>query len=69
MGCGFLDDVGVLVLKVEDFDELAGLALKVTRLLKNNPRELGFEDAINIYQRLFNKSIGNHVTDHSSDHG
>lgn len=32
--------------------ELADIAMKVTRLLKNNPREVTREDAINIYKKL-----------------
>lgn len=32
--------------------ELADIAMKVTRLLKNNPREVTKEDAINIYKKL-----------------
>ncbi|AXP80123.1 1-2C3-propanediol dehydrogenase [Mariniflexile rhizosphaerae] len=32
--------------------ELADIAMKVTRLLKNNPREVTREDAIGIYKRL-----------------
>ncbi|MFC4873819.1 iron-containing alcohol dehydrogenase [Negadavirga shengliensis] len=67
--CGIPADLWVLGVKEEDLNELAGLAMKVTRLLKNNPRELGFEDAVRIYQRLLKKRTGNHVTDHSRDHG
>jgi len=32
--------------------ELADIAMKVTRLLKNNPRVVTREDAINIYRKL-----------------
>lgn len=44
-----LTDIGV----TEDaLSELADIAMKVTRLLKNNPREVTKEDAINIYKKL-----------------
>lgn len=44
-----LTDIGV----TEDvLPELADIAMKVTRLLKNNPREVTREDAINIYKKL-----------------
>ena len=44
-----LTDIGV----TEDvLPELADIAMKVTRLLKNNPREVTREDAIGIYRRL-----------------
>ncbi len=51
--CGIptkLTDIGVTK---DSVDELTGLAMKVTRLLKNNPREVTYEDARNIYLRLF----------------
>jgi hypothetical protein len=32
---------------------MAASALTVTRLLKNNPRTITFEDAISIYQAAF----------------
>ncbi len=37
----------------EAVEELAASAMTVTRLLKNNPREMALEDAIRIYRRLF----------------
>ncbi|WP_439132034.1 iron-containing alcohol dehydrogenase [Polaribacter sp.] len=44
-----LTDIGV----TEDaLPELADIAMKVTRLLKNNPKEVTREDAINIYKKL-----------------
>lgn len=44
-----LTEIGV----TEDvLPELADIAMKVTRLLKNNPREVTREDAIGIYKRL-----------------
>lgn len=44
-----LTDVGVTE---NALSELADIAMKVTRLLKNNPREVTKEDAINIYKKL-----------------
>ena len=51
--CGIpkkLTDLGV---SRDSVDELTELAMKVTRLLKNNPREVSYEDARNIYIKLF----------------
>lgn len=44
-----LSDIGIDENSLED---LASIAMKVTRLLVNNPREVTFEDAINIYKKL-----------------
>ena len=44
-----LADIGVTE---NALPELADIAMKVTRLLKNNPREVTKEDAINIYKKL-----------------
>tara|TARA_R110002049_G_scaffold87954_1_gene222522 strand:- start:3262 stop:4410 length:1149 start_codon:yes stop_codon:yes gene_type:complete len=44
-----LTDIGVTE---NALPELADIAMKVTRLLKNNPREVTKEDAINIYKKL-----------------
>ena len=44
-----LTDIGVTE---DSLPELADIAMKVTRLLKNNPREVTREDAINIYKKL-----------------
>ena len=51
--CGIpqkLQDIGI---NPDDVETLADLAMKVTRLLVNNPKELTREDAINIYNSLF----------------
>jgi alcohol dehydrogenase class IV len=51
--CGIparLRDAGVLE---EDLAALAGDALKIQRLLKNNPREITLADAVSIYQAAF----------------
>jgi alcohol dehydrogenase class IV len=45
-----LSDLGI---DASEIDTLAGMSMKVTRLLVNNPREVTREDAINIYQTLF----------------
>lgn len=50
--CGIpkrLADIGVTE---NDIPELANIAMKVTRLLKNNPREVTKEDAVTIYKKL-----------------
>ena len=44
-----LSDIGIDENSLED---LASIAMKVTRLLINNPREVTFDDAINIYKKL-----------------
>lgn len=44
-----LSDIGI---DKESLEDLASIAMKVTRLLVNNPREVTFEDAINIYKNL-----------------
>ena len=44
-----LTDIGVTEAVIP---ELADIAMKVTRLLKNNPREVTKQDAINIYKKL-----------------
>jgi len=51
--CGIpqkLSDIGVKQTEVEN---LTNLAMKVTRLLVNNPKEVTRQDAINIYNSLF----------------
>ncbi|MDR0541786.1 MAG: iron-containing alcohol dehydrogenase [Dysgonamonadaceae bacterium] len=53
IACGIpqkLSDIGIEASEVET---LAGLAMKVTRLLVNNPREVTKKDAIDIYTKLF----------------
>ena len=45
-----LRDVGV---PRGDLGHLAGEAMKVTRLLKNNPREIAVADALGIYEAAF----------------
>lgn len=50
--CGIPDNLNVLGVKDSDIEALADIAMGVTRLLKNNPRELTKVDAIQIYQSL-----------------
>ncbi len=51
--CNIPQNLSELGVQKEDVGELTGLAMKVTRLLKNNPKELTVQDAENIYCRLF----------------
>lgn len=51
--CGIPKSLLELGIAREAVDELVDLGMKVTRLLKNNPRELNAEDAKNIYNKLF----------------
>ena len=46
-----LKDVGI---KETDLEMLATEAMKVTRLLQNNMRELEWQDAYNLYNQAFN---------------
>ena len=46
-----LKDVGI---KETDLELLATEAMKVTRLLQNNMRELEWQDAYNLYNQAFN---------------
>lgn len=51
------DEVGINVDNIEigadEIDDLANSALKVERLLSNNPRSVTYEDAKKIYQKVF----------------
>ncbi|MBD8488568.1 iron-containing alcohol dehydrogenase [Echinicola sp. CAU 1574] len=51
--CDIPQNLTALGVQKGDVAELTGLAMKVTRLLKNNPKELTFEDAERIYYSLF----------------
>ncbi|QDH78521.1 iron-containing alcohol dehydrogenase [Echinicola soli] len=51
--CEIPQNLTILGVQKEDVSELTGLAMKVTRLLQNNPREVTFADAEEIYCRLF----------------
>ena len=50
--CGIPQRLSSLGVKQQDLPELATLAMNVKRLLNNNPRELKWEDAVDIYQSI-----------------
>lgn len=50
--CGIPEKLSEIGITGDAIPELADIAMKVTRLLKNNPREVTREDAINIYKKL-----------------
>lgn len=50
--CGIPTTLTELGIKENDLPALADIAMNVTRLLKNNPRELTKEDAVNIYKQI-----------------
>jgi alcohol dehydrogenase class IV len=51
--CGIPQKLSEIGIRQSDVNVLADLAMKVTRLLVNNPREVTKEDAITIYNSLF----------------
>lgn len=53
MACGIPTRLSALGIPEEAVDSLAELAMKVTRLLRNNPREVTYDDVRNIYKELF----------------
>ncbi len=50
--CGIPQHLSELGVKAEDIPEMADMAMNVTRLLENNPREITREDAIQIYTNI-----------------
>jgi alcohol dehydrogenase class IV len=50
--CGIPTSLTALGINESDLPALADIAMNVTRLLKNNPRELTKEDAIGIYKTI-----------------
>jgi alcohol dehydrogenase class IV len=50
--CGIPQHLSEIGIGKEDLSELADIAMNVTRLLKNNPREVTKADAIEIYTKL-----------------
>lgn len=50
--CGIPQSLSSLGVKQEDLPDLAYMAMKVKRLLNNNPRELVWKDAVRIYQSI-----------------
>ncbi|MDR0547751.1 MAG: iron-containing alcohol dehydrogenase [Dysgonamonadaceae bacterium] len=53
VACGIPQKLSEIGINQSDVEILADLAMKVTRLLVNNPREVSREDAITIYNSLF----------------
>lgn len=51
--CGIPQTLTALNVHKEDVEELSDLAMNVTRLLTNNPREIKREDAVNIFNSMF----------------
>jgi alcohol dehydrogenase class IV len=51
--CGIPRKLSALGIEASQVDTLADLAMRVTRLLVNNPREVTRKDAVRIYQALF----------------
>lgn len=49
--CGLPENLGCLGVREEDLPEMAADALKIQRLLINNPREVSLDDAICIYRK------------------
>jgi len=52
ISCNIPQKLSMIGIGNEDIPELADIAMKVTRLLKNNPRKVTRDDAINIYKNL-----------------
>jgi alcohol dehydrogenase class IV len=53
ISCGIPSSISDLGIPKEAIPEMAASAIKIKRLLDNNPRELNHEDAIQIYKRAF----------------
>lgn len=51
--CGVPSRLSELGIRSTDLTDMATDAMKITRLLKNNPREVTFQDALQIYQSAF----------------
>jgi len=51
--CGIPQHLAEVGVKEEDIPEMADMAMNVTRLLVNNPREITREDAIAIYRAVY----------------
>ena len=52
--CGIPSSIRELGIPENAIDEMSEAAMKVTRLLANNPREIGLKDAEMIYKNAFN---------------
>jgi alcohol dehydrogenase class IV len=53
VACGIPQKISDIGIEKSEVENLADLAMKVTRLLVNNPKEVTRADAINIYNALF----------------
>ena len=51
--CGIPRHLSEIGIRAEDIPEMAGMAMNVTRLLRNNPREIRREDVMEIYQNIY----------------
>ena len=51
--CGIPQHLSEIGIKATDIPEMADMAMNVTRLLQNNPREITREDVINIYENIY----------------
>jgi len=51
--CGIPRRLSEIGINASEIPTMADLAMKVTRLLVNNPRELTFSDAVEIFQKMF----------------
>ncbi len=51
--CGIPQHLSEIGINKEDIPEMADMAMNVTRLLSNNPREITREDVINIYENIY----------------
>lgn len=51
--CGIPQHLSEIGIKQEDIPEMADMAMNVTRLLCNNPREITREDVIKIYENIY----------------
>ncbi|MCR5276116.1 MAG: iron-containing alcohol dehydrogenase [Bacteroidales bacterium] len=51
--CGIPQHLAEVGIRAEDIPEMAAMAMNVTRLLRNNPREIQLQDVIEIYQNIY----------------
>ena len=51
--CGIPQHLSEVGIRAEDIPEMADMAMNVTRLLRNNPREIRRQDVIEIYQNIY----------------
>jgi alcohol dehydrogenase class IV len=51
--CGIPSKLSEAGVNKDAIPVMAADAMKITRLLKNNPRPIGFDDAINIYEAAY----------------